>query len=95
MLVSNLGELFEIAEYRPNVSGRASLELVDTEIHLRFPMTFFSTAGTESHIVMVTAVATQQQLDQMKAFLINVLQATNTAIESEHGWTKYVEPIEP
>ena len=44
MLVTDLDELFEIREYRPNVQGRADLQLVGSEIRLRFPMTFFSEA---------------------------------------------------
>ena len=90
MLVTNLDNLFNIVAYAVDRDGRATVELVDGTVKLRIPYHFKSSLGVESPVVMVRAEATQQQLDDLKAVLAAVLQATNAAIEAEHGWEKYV-----
>jgi len=92
MIVSQLDELFEIAEYQVDIRGRATVELVAGTVRVRIPYQFRSQADTESPIVMVVGEATSQQLSDLKILLRAILQATNEAIESQHGWTKYVEP---
>ena len=95
MIVSELDDLFEIAEYQLDKSGRASVELVNGTLLVRIPYWFHSTAGTTSPKVMVSGEATVQQLAGLKTILVAILQATNAAIENQHGWTKYVEPVGP
>lgn len=95
MNVSDLDDLFEIAEYQPYIDGRATIELDDSSVRIRLPYRFRSSIGTTSPTVMVIAEATAQQLTNARAFLVAIVQATNAAIETQHGWTKYIEPVEP
>ena len=95
MNVGGLDELFEIEQYWPDKSGRATVELVNGVIRIRIPYHFLSVAGASSPTVMVDAEATEAQLNGIKQVLAQILQATNQAIETEHGWTKYVEPVIP
>lgn len=91
MLVSQLDERFEVVSYAPNRGGRAEITLVEGQIKLRIPYTFYTDLGTESPSIAVNGEATQQQLDDLRSILANVLQATNDEIESQHGWTRYVD----
>lgn len=95
MNVSDLDDLFEIVEYQPYIDGKATVELSNSSVRVRLPYRFRSAVGTTSPVVMVTAEATAQQLAGAKAFLVTVVQATNAEIENQHGWTKYIEPVEP
>ena len=92
MNVSGLDELFEIEQYQFDKTGRATVELANGTLRIRIPYWFHSAAGAVSPKVMVDGEATAQQLSDLKDILVDILQATNTAIETEHGWTKYVEP---
>lgn len=91
MNVNQLDELFKIAEYQPNKAGQAIITLVDGTIKLRIPYYFRTADGSVTPEVLVTGEATAQQLQDLKQFLITILQATNVSIESEHGWTKYYD----
>ena len=87
----SLDELFEVTQYQVDKNGRATVELVNGELRIRIPYWFHSVAGAVSPKVMVEGEATAQQLTEIKQRLVAILQATNALIESEHGWTKYVE----
>ncbi len=94
MIVSNLDDLFEIAQYRPDKMGRATVGLVDGNVLLRIPYRFRSVVEMESAEIMVDGEATAQQLTDLKTILGSILQATNNEIETQHGWTRYIEPLE-
>lgn len=91
MQISQLGEHFTVAQYQPDKSGRATVRLVNGQVAIRIPYNFHSEDGTVSATKNVDAIVTPQQLTDIEAILVDVLQATNAEIESVQGWIKYVE----
>lgn len=93
--VPDLGNRLEVAEYRPDKDGQATVRLVNGILEITIPYQFYAVSGSSTPIVNVIGEATVQQLADLKTILVAILQATNAEIESQHGWTKYVEPAGP
>ncbi len=93
MQISQLDEHFTVTQYQPDKSGLAAVRLDNGSIRICIPYNFHSEDGTVSATKNVDALATPQQLTDIKSILVAVLQATNAEIENVHGWTKYVEGI--
>ena len=91
MDISNLDEFFDITHYRPDITGRATVEFADGVIRLRLPYRFYSEGGQETPHMMINAVVTPEQLSSIRTMLVTILQATNDEIESQHGWERYEE----
>lgn len=92
MDISGLNEFFDIAHYRPDKAGRATVELVGGEIRLRIPYRFYSQRLAQVNpTMMIDAVVTEQQLSGIKTVMVAILQATNAEIEDVCGWERYEE----
>lgn len=90
MQISQLDEFFEIAYYKLHERS-VVVKLVDDSIEVHAQYRFYNVSNHRAGpIVQLEMVVTQQQGDDLKAILADILQATNTAIETETGWTPYV-----
>ena len=90
MDVPGLGEFFDIVCYRPDVTGRATVELVGGQVRLRIPYRFYGQQlGQVGAVMMVDAIVTPEQLSAIRTTIVAILQATNTEIETVHGWERY------
>ena len=88
MDVAQLGRFFAVTQYQL-LNRSAWVELVDGEIEVHARYGFYNEDGRETCMsVRLRMVVTPQQSNELKAILVNILQATNAAIETETGWTK-------
>lgn len=88
MKVDELGGHFDIEEYQIQSGGDVQLRLVNDTLVVRLPYIFRSTndVGMEREL-MVDAVMLPQQAAAAKAFILAIVQQTNTAILEKYGWT--------
>ena len=89
MQITQLDEFFDVAHYRLQAQS-AMVELVESDMVVKAQYVFLNASGQQKGpVVNIDMVVTQAQSDGIKGVLAAVLQATNTAIETETGWTKY------
>jgi len=92
MQITQLNESFDVTQYHLK-SNAAMIELVAGNMVVKAQYVFFNAAGQQNGPVMsINMVVTQAQSDGIRNVLVNILQATNAAIETETGWTRYIEP---
>jgi len=91
MQPSQLDDTFNVTQYQLT-EQRAEIRLVGGDVVIRAPYAFFNASGQQrGPVVNLRMVVTQEQSDNLRSILVNILQATNAAIELETGWIKYTE----
>ena len=92
MQVTQLDEFFDVTQYHLK-SNAAMIELVNGDMVVKAQYVFLNATGQQKGpVVNIDMVVTQAQSDGIKGVLAAILQATNAAIETETGWTKWIEP---
>ena len=92
MQITQLNENFDVTQYQLKANA-AMIELVDGDMVVRAQYVFRNANNQQGGpVVNINMIVTQAQSDGIKNVLVNILQATNAAIETETGWTRYIEP---
>ena len=92
MEIAQLDEFFDVTQYQLHANA-AMIALIDGDIVIKAQYVFRNAENQKKvPVVSLDMVVTQAQSNGLKAALIDILQATNTVIEAETGWTKYIEP---
>lgn len=88
MNISMLEDIFGITHYQL-CSQSASIELINGSIVVHTYYRFLNSNGEQvGPVTPVTMVVTQEQSNELKMILAQILQVTNDTIESSTGWLK-------
>ena len=92
MEITQLDANFNVTQYQLKVNA-AMVELVNGDMVVKAQYVFLNANNQhKGPVVNIRMIVTQAQSDGIKSVLIDILQATNAAIEAETGWTRYTSP---